>query len=221
LCEMGTEKGAFITFEGDDGCGKTSTIGEIAPTLMKMGVSVLSVHEPGGTQISEQIRGVLSAHGNHMISPRTEALLFQGARAQLVDEKILPWLKAGGVVLSDRFYDSTLAYQGYARGLDMGELRQLIKFATGGLKPDLTLFFDVQPEIGLARASGRGEMDRLDLEKLPFHKKVYEGYQALMKEEPQRWRRVDAGKDLVSVQAEATGLVLEFLRLRGIGLLGL
>jgi len=100
-------------------------------------------------------------------------------------------------------------------------LRQLIKFATGGLKPDLTLFFDVQPEIGLARASGRGEMDRLDLEKLPFHKKVYEGYQALMKEEPQRWRRVDAGKDLVSVQAEATGLVLEFLRLRGIGLLGL
>jgi dTMP kinase len=191
----------FITFEGSEGSGKTSQIGPLAESLRQAGLAVLTTREPGGTPIGEQVREVLHSLENTAMHPRTEILLFQASRAQLVEQVIRPHLAQGGVVLSDRYADSTLAYQGYGRQWDLVTLRTLIDFATGGLKPDLTLFFDLDVEEGLRRRSQGGEWNRLDALQVAFYQRVRRGYQELAAAEPGRWVTIDAAQAPAVVQA--------------------
>jgi dTMP kinase len=183
----------FITFEGPDGSGKSTQIRQLAERLRAQGRDVLLTREPGGTAIGEQIRAVLHDLENTAMQPRTEILLYSAARAQLVGEKIKPHLAAGGIVLSDRYYDSTLAYQGYGHGLDLAALRQITDFATQSLTPDLTLLLDIDPETGLQRRlANREEWNRLDDYALAFHRRVRAGYLELAQAEPWRWVCLDA-----------------------------
>jgi len=204
----------FITLEGPEGSGKTSQMPLLADFLRQEGFDVLTTREPGGTPISEQIRTVLHSLRNTEMHPRTETLLFQAARAQHVEQVIRPHLAKGGVVLCDRFADSTLAYQGYGHQQDLAPLRSLIAFATGGLTPDLTLLLDLDVEIGLRRRSqGGGEWNRLDALEVAFHQRVRQGYHALVQAEPQRWVIIDAAQAPAAVQADLRTAVL--MRLRG------
>lgn len=186
----------FISFEGLDGSGKTTQYQRFVKFLKQQGYPVTCVREPGGTAIGDQIRDVLHSLNNAAMHPRTELLLFVASRAQLVAEVIRPRLAVGDIVLSDRYADSTLAYQGYGRGLDLTQLRQIIDFATDGLKPDLTVYLDIDPIAGLARrqagADKGEEWNRLDALALEFHQRVHQGYQALIAAEPKRWIVVDA-----------------------------
>ncbi len=192
----------FITFEGPDGSGKSTQISRLAERLRAAGYAVLQTREPGGTTIGEQIRHVLHDLDNTAMQPRAELLLYSAARAQLVGEVIRPHLNRGGLVLSDRFYDSTLAYQGYGHGLELDTLRQIQAFATGGLTPDLTLLFDIDAETGLSRRKvGDGEWNRLDAYALEFHNRVRDGYLALAEAEPKRWVRLDAAQSVETLAA--------------------
>ncbi len=187
----------FITFEGLDGSGKTTQAKRVAEHLRAQDYNVLLTREPGGTLISDQIRDVVLKKGtDELMNPRTELLLFCASRAQLVAHVIRPHLANGGVVLCDRYTDSTLAYQGYGHGLDLPTLKTILHFATDGLRPDLTLYFDITPENALRRkqqASLFGEeWNRLDDMEFQFHTRVYEGYQRLQEEEPARWAVIDA-----------------------------
>jgi dTMP kinase len=182
----------FITLEGSEGSGKTSQIVPLAERLKKDGLDVITTREPGGTLIGDQIRAILASLANTAMEARTEALLFLAARAQLIEEVILPHLKNGGIVISDRYADSTLAYQGYGRGLDLSQLRAMLDFATGKLKPDLTLLLDVDVELGLQRRAQGGEWNRLDACELEFYQRVRQGYLALVQKEPQRWVLINA-----------------------------
>ncbi|GAB4144753.1 MAG: dTMP kinase [Candidatus Promineifilaceae bacterium] len=202
----------FITFEGPEGGGKTTQISLLASFLQDRGHRVLSTREPGGTRIGDQIRACLHDVNNKEMVAQTELLLYSASRAQLVHEVIRPALAAGILVLCDRFYDSTLAYQGYGRGLDLAHLRQITGFATSGLKPDLTLLFDIDVESGLTRRTAGGEeMNRLDLEALAFHQRVRHGFHALAAAEPARWVVIDAGRDPQLVQADVRRLVMSRL----------
>jgi dTMP kinase len=196
----------FITFEGLDGSGKTTQAKLIAAYLKDAGYDVLLTREPGGTAIGDQIRAVLHNMDNTAMHPSAELLLYNASRAQLVAEVLRPHLASGGLVICDRFYDSTLAYQGYGHQLDLDVLRTIVTFATGGLKPDLTLYLDITPEDGLTRrkqASLFGEeWNRLDDMELAFHQRVYAGYQALMQAEPQRWVRIDAMQSIEQLQTD-------------------
>lgn len=198
----------FITFEGPDGSGKSTQIKRLAETLTGLGQQVLLTREPGGTEISEQIRHVLHDLRNQAMQPRAEILLYSAARAQLVGEKIRPHLAAGGIVLSDRYADSTMAYQGYGHGLDLETLRLITAFATDNLKPDLTLLFDLDPEVGLKRRlSNGGEWNRLDDYALAFHQRVRAGYLELARAEPERWVRLNALQAVDTLQAEVQAIV--------------
>lgn len=198
----------FITFEGPDGSGKSTQIVRLAERLRAVGCAVLQTREPGGTTIGEQIRHVLHDLANTAMQPRAELLLYSAARAQLVGEVIRPHLNAGGLVLSDRFFDSSLAYQGYGHGLDLDLLRSIQTFATGGLRPDLTLFFDIEAEAGLRRRQhGAGEWNRLDAYALEFHKRVRDGYLALASAEPTRWVRLDASQSVEALAADVWSVV--------------
>jgi|AMWB02.1.fsa_nt_gi dTMP kinase len=190
----------LITLEGPEGSGKTSQVPPLAEFLTGMGCDVLTTREPGGTPISDQIRRVLVSMENQALHPRTEILLFLAARAQLVEQVIKPALADGKIVLCDRFGDSTLAYQGYGHGLDLGTLRSMLAFATDGLQPDLTLLLDVPVEIGLARKKKDNEWNRLDAYALNFHQRVRLGYHQLAEEEPGRWRVIDATQPKDQVQ---------------------
>jgi dTMP kinase len=202
----------FITFEGPDGSGKTTQIVRLAEFLCAAGYEVLSTREPGGTSIGDQIREVLHALENEAMLPPTELLLYSASRAQLVGEVIRPHLARGGIVISDRYADSTLAYQGYGRGLDLDALRAITAFATGNLRPDLTILLDITAEEGLRRRKdGGGEWNRLDQEALEFHARVREGYHALAQSDPQRWVALDAARDADEVQAEIRRVVQERL----------
>jgi dTMP kinase len=192
----------FITLEGPEGSGKTSQLPMLAEYLRKCGFDVLTTREPGGTSISEQIRTVLHNLENKEMNPRTEILLFQASRAQLVEQVIRPHLLKGGVVLSDRYADSTLAYQGYGHQIDIESLRVLVTFATGGLKPDLTILLDLEVEIGLRRKELKGEWNRLDAYNLDFHQRVRQGYLQLVKAEPERWVVIEASQSPIKVQDE-------------------
>jgi dTMP kinase len=192
---------AFITFEGPEGSGKTSQVASLAEFLKDQGLPVLVTREPGGTEIGDQIRAVLSNLDNVAMNPRAETLLFLAARAQLVEEVIRTHLKKGWVVLCDRYADSTLAYQGYGHGNDIAQLRAMIEFATGGLTPDITLLLDIDVEEGLRRRAQGGEWNRLDAYDLAFHQRVRAGYLKLAAEDPGRWVRIDAGKPAEEVQA--------------------
>lgn len=190
----------FITFEGPEGSGKTTQIRLFAEFLRARGYDVLTTREPGGTEISDQIRAVLVNLRNTAMHPRTEILLFQAARAQLVEQVIRPALSRGTLVLSDRYADSTLAYQGYGHGYPLEELRRLIDFATGGLIPDLTFLLDVDPAQGLERKQREGEWNRLDAYDLGFHQRVRAGYLEMARAEPHRWVVVDATQSIEVIQ---------------------
>ncbi len=199
----------FITLEGPEGAGKTTQLRGLADFLRQRGLSVVTTREPGGTAIGDQIRHVLHDTANCAMSPAAEVLLYAASRAQLVAEVIRPALAAGHVVLCDRYADSTMAYQGYGRGLDRDDLAVLTAIATGGLRPDLTLLLDLAVERGLARRRDMGEeMNRLDLETVDFHRRVRAGYLALAAAEPARWWRVDADRPSVEVQEELRRVVL-------------
>jgi dTMP kinase len=192
----------LITFEGPDGSGKSTQIRLLAERLTAAGHNLLVTREPGGTEIGEQIRHVLHDLKNKAMQPRAELLLYSAARAQLVGEKIKPHLATGGIVLSDRFYDSTLAYQGYGHGLDLDALRQITAFATQGLTPDLTLLLDIDAETGLQRRKhNAGEWNRLDDYALAFHERVRAGYGELMKLAPERWVQLDAAQPVGALAA--------------------
>jgi dTMP kinase len=203
----------FITLEGPEGSGKSSQIEMLGDYLRRQGFTVLVTREPGGTPIGDQIRGCVHDVGNANMTPQTEMLLYSASRAQLVAEVIRPALAAGQIVLCDRFYDSTIAYQGYGRGLNLEDLYNITRFATGGLKPDLTLLLDIAVEKGLSRRADNGlEMNRLDLETVSFHQRVRQGYQQMAAQEPKRWVVVDAGRPLAEVQAELRRIVKKQLK---------
>lgn len=207
-------RGLLITFEGPEGSGKTTIARWLSGFLHEKGYRVLLTREPGGTPIGEAIRDLLHAHEHTDMTARAEALLFCAARAQLVEQVIRPFLSEGGIVVSDRYADSTLAYQGYGRGLDLEELRRLNRFATGGLEPDLTFLLDVEVEVGLARrrAAG-GAWTRLDALALSFHQRVREGYRAMAAADPARWAIVDASQPLEAVQAAVLSALTQRLGL--------
>ncbi|MEJ2746663.1 MAG: dTMP kinase [Anaerolineae bacterium] len=205
----------FITLEGPEGSGKSSQIGLLAEFLRQQGFSVITTREPGGTAIGDQIRHVLHDVANTAMSSTAELLLYSASRAQLVNELIRPALAAGQVVICDRYADSTLAYQGYGRSLNLADLQTITQFATGGLKPDLTLLLDIDVERGLARRRDGGEeMNRLDLELVSFHQRVRDGYHRLAQAEPERWVIVDADQSVEGVQAAIQEVVLARLAIR-------
>ena len=191
----------FITLEGPEGSGKTSAIKIVKERLESLGFQIEMTREPGGTPISEQIREVILDKRNTLMDPRTEALLYAASRRQHLVEKIWPSLKEGKIVFCDRYLDSSLAYQGYARGLGIDEILKVNDYATEGTFPDITLLFDIDPELGLERINKNKDREgnRLDVEKLSFHKKVREGYLLLSKKFPERYIIVDASKPLEEV----------------------
>lgn len=200
---------AFITFEGPEGSGKSTQIALLADHLRGLGYDVLTTREPGGTSVGDQIRGVLHDIGNSEMEPTAEVLLYSASRAQLVEQVIRPALAAGKVVLVDRFADSTLAYQGYGRGLDLDQLHALTAIATGGLQPDMTILLDLDVAVGLGRRRDQGEeMNRLDLEDVAFHRRVRDGYHHLVAQDSGRWVVVDAARSVEEVQAELRTLVV-------------
>jgi dTMP kinase len=201
----------FITFEGSEGSGKTTQIPKVGQFLAKAGYSVFSTREPGGTSIGDQIRKVLLANKNTEMHPRTEILLFQASRAQLVEQEIQPRIKNGEIVLCDRFADSTIAYQGYGHRVNLTQLRNIIHFATGGLKPDLTLLLDLDVSVGLARRRKDGDINRLDAFELAFHQRVRAGYHELAASEPDRWVIIDAALPPHQVQQELCDAILSRL----------
>ncbi len=201
------EKGLFITFEGIDGCGKSTQIGLLESYLKEKGKEVLLIREPGGTAVGEKIREILLEKKNDSMKPLTELLLFEAARAQITEEKIIPATEAGKVVICDRFFDSTTAYQGYAR--EMGtELTDLLNgIATAGRSPDITFVLDIDPEQAYARRVGRGgEEDRMEALGLMFQQKVREGYLKLASDDP-RVRVIDASATPEEISEQIKGMI--------------
>lgn len=206
------KNGIIISFEGPDGAGKTTVLEQVLPVLQEKGYDIITTREPGGVEIAERIRDVILDVNHVAMDNKTELLLYMAARRQHYVEKVLPALEAGKVVLIDRFIDSSIAYQGTGRGLDKDIIRRLNDFATDGRKPDLTLYFDVESEIGLARIAKNAEreVNRLDLEKLDMHKRVREGYLALTEQE-KRIVTIDASRELAEVVSETLHTILEQL----------
>jgi dTMP kinase len=203
----------FITFEGSDGGGKSTQITLLSFYLRQEGYKVLATREPGGTTIGEQVRNCLHDVGNKNMTATAEALLYSASRAQLVEEIVLPALASRHIVLCDRYADSTLAYQGYGRGLDLNDLTRLNRFTTGGLKPHLTFLFEVDIEAGLSRrAAGGMEMNRMDLQTMAFYRRVMDGYRELAEANPARWVKIDANRPVDAVQNDLRRHVMERLK---------
>ena len=193
----------FITLEGPEGSGKTSHIPYLVEYLRARGHTVFPTREPGGTSISEQIRDILHDLKNAEMHPRTETLLYQAARAQIVEQVIKPRLADGEIVISDRYYDSTIAYQGYGHQQDLEQVRALVKYATGRLVPDLTILLDLDVEVGLQRKKkNNAEWNRMDDHEVQFYQRVRAGYLEMMKQEPNRWVVVNAEQQWEYVQEE-------------------
>lgn len=200
--------GYFITLEGPDGSGKTTQARLLAEWLREQEYEVILTREPGGTDIGDQIRAVLHDPHNTAMDARAEILLYSASRAQHVAQLIRPALAAGKIVISDRYAASTLAYQGHGRELDLKTLRTITNFATGGLAPDLTLYLDIAPRVGLQRRQlSGGEWNRMDAETLGFHQRARDGYLKLAQMEPERWWIVDADRPVEEVQTEVRSLV--------------
>lgn len=205
-------KGLFITFEGNDGSGKTTISTKVYEKMKDMGYPVIYTREPGGIDIAEQIRSVILNPDNTAMDARTEALLYAASRRQHLVEKVLPALAEGKIVLCDRFLDSSLAYQGVARGLGMDEVLKINEFAIEGHMPDATVFLSVSLETGLARVSNRGNKDRLDNEADTFHKAVADGYAQVVERFHERMKIVDANEDVDHVFANTLETVLEIVK---------
>jgi dTMP kinase len=207
----------FVTFEGPEGSGKSTQINLLADHLRATGYDIVVTREPGGTAIGDQVRAVLHDVANVTMVAEAEILLYSASRAQHVGQLIRPALAQGQLVLCDRYADSTIAYQGYGRGLDLTALRQITAFATGGLVPDLTLYLDCPVEMGLSRkqqalALGEGEWNRLDQETIEFHHRVRRGYQVLITAEPDRWLVVNVCRSIEEVQKEIQQAVKSVLQ---------
>ncbi|MGE7844013.1 dTMP kinase [Lysinibacillus sp. NPDC093712] len=204
----------FITFEGPEGAGKTTVIKKIAERLSLENIDVLATREPGGIEIAEKIRTIILNPEHTAMDERTEALLYAAARSQHYFEKVRPALDAGRMVICDRFIDSSLAYQGYARGIGVDEVLSINEFAIGKKLPDLTILFDISPEVGLARihAHGDREVNRLDVESLAFHQKVREGYLQLVKRYPERINVVNADQSIERVVEDVWAILYEAIQ---------
>ncbi|PFA63702.1 dTMP kinase [Bacillus sp. AFS015802] len=206
-------RGLFITVEGPEGAGKSTILSELYNQLLQDGLDVVQTREPGGISIAEQIREVILHTANTEMDKRTEALLYAAARRQHLVEKVIPALNEGKIVICDRFIDSSLAYQGNARGIGMEEVMEINQFAIEDKMPDLTLYFDIDPEEGLkriAKHNGR-EVNRLDLESVDFHTLVREGYQKVIRQYPERIHVIDASKSKEAVFADAYEIVTRYV----------
>lgn len=205
--------GYFFSLEGCEGSGKSTIAKLLAEALTKKGFRVVLTREPGGIEIAEQIRNVILDRKNINMDAKTEALLYAAARRQHLVEKIIPELEKGSIVLCDRYIDSSLTYQGYARGLGIEEVLTINKFAIEDYMPDLTIYLDVSPEVGLARINKDKdrEVNRLDVESLQFHTKVREGYHILLKRYPDRITKIDAQNDIDIVYREVSNKILQFI----------
>ncbi len=200
-------RGKFITIEGTDGSGKSTQIELLMDYLRKKGADVIFTREPGGTQISEKIREIILDVDNSEMTGITEALLYAAARSQHVEEKIIPALEAGKIIVCDRFVDSSIAYQGAARGLGAEKIMGINEAALHGIIPDMTLFFDLSPEKGILRKKNERALDRLEKEKMDFHEKVYEGYKNLCKKYPERIKPIDADRSIDEVHSEVIEVI--------------
>ena len=209
-------KGFLVSLEGPEGAGKTSVLEALIPILEDRGVEVLTTREPGGVLIGEKIREVILDPSHTEMDPKTELLLYIASRRQHLVEKVLPALAAGKLVIMDRFIDSSVAYQGFGRGLDIDAIDWLNEFATDGLKPDLTLYFDIEVEEGLARiaANSNREVNRLDMEDLDLHRKVRQGYLSLLEREGNRIEKIDASLPLDQVIENTQQLLFDRMGLR-------
>jgi dTMP kinase len=204
--------GKFITFEGPEGSGKTSVIKAVKEYLSNEGYDILTTREPGGIKIAEKIRDIILDKENTEMNAHTEALLFAASRSQHFSEKIIPALQEGKIILCDRFIDSSLAYQGHARELGIDEVYQINKFAIGEHMPDLTIFIDVPPEVGLNRVfSNTRKIDRLDLETIEFHQKVYQGYMILANKFVDRFVVVDGTNPVETVIEDTIQIIKTYL----------
>jgi len=211
------KKGIFITVEGTDGSGKTTQMNLIVDYLKKSGCDTVMLREPGGTEISEKIRNIILDPAHRKMCEKTEMFLYAAARAQLVKEVIKPALSQGRIVVCDRYVDSTYAYQGYGRGLDLDTLISINEVATEGTMPDFTFFFDIDPEIALSRRVASGIPDRIEIEKADFHKRVCEGYRQLSELYSQRIIKIDANRTVEQVWNDVKQeLVKRIAPLRGV-----
>jgi dTMP kinase len=208
-------KGLFITLEGGDGAGKSTQIRNIERFFNEKGLVVVHTREPGGTQISEKLRDILLDNHNTEMTAVTEMMIYAASRAQHVRELIIPALERGEVVICDRFVDSSVAYQAYGRGLgDM--VAEVNRHATGGRRPDITFWLDIDPAAGRARAAKAGELDRLELEKLDFHYRVYEGYKKIAEAEPDRVKRINAADTVEEICSNIYACLEELCAEKGI-----
>lgn len=203
-------KGKFITVEGSDGSGKTTFINSATEYLIKKGYKVITTREPGGTVFSEKVRELLFDSSNE-IDAKTESLLFCVSRRDHIIKKIIPYVEEGYIVICDRFVDSSIAYQSYGRGLNKQDIIDINKYTTDGLEPDLTLYFNVDVEIGLSRTKGRGENNRMDNESLKFYKDVKRGYDELSNDYKERIKVIDANQDYEKVEKDAFKILEGFL----------
>lgn len=197
------QKGLFITFEGNDGSGKTTVSKRVSEALKEKGYPVIYTREPGGIEIAEQIRQVILDPANTAMDPRTEALLYAASRRQHLVETIIPALADGKIVICDRFVDSSLAYQGIGRGIGMDEVWNINEFALEGYMPDATIFLSVPLEIGCQRVAKRGNLDRMDQESFAFHQRVEHGYELVKERFLERMEIIDASRDVDSVVKQA------------------
>ena len=204
-------KGMFISLEGPDGAGKSSVLEALIPILEAKGQAFVTTREPGGVAVAEKIRDVVLDPKHTEIDEKTELLLYIASRRQHLVERILPALDRGEMVLVDRFIDSSVAYQGFGRGLKVADIDWLNNFATDGLKPDLTLYFDIEAEEGFARIAKSKERgaDRLDRESVEWHQRVREGYLSILEKEPNRVRKIDASQPLEKVVADTLAVLAE------------
>lgn len=212
---MTLEKGIFISFEGNDGSGKSTTVRGVYDELVKRGYDVIVTREPGGSKIAEKIRSLILDNDNVGMDARTESLLYAASRREHVVKVIKPALEQKKIVLCDRYIDSSLAYQGYARGIGIDEVYEMNMYATEGLLPDLTIFVVADPEIGIQRIKKNArELDRLEHEDIKFHKDVYQGYLKTVEKFPERIKKVNGEQQLEVAVSEAVNVVVNFVESR-------